>query len=235
MHFETSKRLHALCSDSQHPPWSRQVASSSPPSSISFFMGAAWQQRNPSQGCWDGRSHCFVLSSFLLLCPSCFVLWLKVPCDCSCHWDLFAQHLAQLQSWLKMRALWGSLLPCHKCTWSEVGSIIWAWERRGEFCVSFAPNLTRWLVAGWHSPVGYDGDALCCPVCSVSELLPFWDLQPLGLSVSHHKLIGRGKGECLSCFNPLIPSLSCVSTAQSPTAADPLQQAYAGVQQYAGR
>lgn len=35
MHFEASKGLHALCRDSQHPPWSRQVVYPSPPSSIS--------------------------------------------------------------------------------------------------------------------------------------------------------------------------------------------------------
>lgn len=37
-------------------------------------QGSAQQQHGPSEGCQGGRSQCFVLFSFLLLCPCCFLL-----------------------------------------------------------------------------------------------------------------------------------------------------------------
>lgn len=40
------------------------------------------------KGRQDSRSQCFLLFSFPLLCPCCFLLWLKVSCAGSCHWDL---------------------------------------------------------------------------------------------------------------------------------------------------
>lgn len=63
MHFEASKGLHALHRDSQHPPWSRQVASPSPPSSISSLTGGCLAATQSFEGLlvWQETLLCSLL------------------------------------------------------------------------------------------------------------------------------------------------------------------------------